>query len=274
MDEFSSPAPEAARPPQGTLELGRAISEGVGAALANFLQIVVVNLLFVLTLYLSCCTCVGFFVAAPVLMWGFYAFILQAIDGRGQIGTLFVGFEHLSVAFFRMLGVSLCLFLIYSPIVLVVVGLMWPDLERIAQGQQPDPVMQALKTGVPMLLWSLVTVRVFIAPYFMVERDLGPLEALQASWEVTAHHWGALVALLLLLNLLTLPGQVLSIGAQLYAQQGSSLGPDPVSILLQLGGFAITMFASTLGLMFFASAYRQLTGPAPEGALGSVAPGP
>lgn len=267
MDQFSVPSSEDTRAPQaGTLEVGRAVSEGVGALLANLLQIIAVNVLLVVLLYMSCCTIIGFFVALPVLMWGFYAFTLQAIDGRGEIGTLFVGVGDPVSVTARMGGLLLCLGLIYSPIAVVSTALMLPDIEGIMQGRQPDPIVQALRFGVPSLLWSLVTVRVLLAPYFVVERDRGPLEALQGAWEATAGHWGKLIVLVLLLNLLLLPGQVLSIGAQLYGQQGNPLEPDLTTLGLQLGSIAITMIASTLSVMFFASAYRQLTGPAPASA--------
>ncbi|MBX2799564.1 MAG: hypothetical protein KTR31_17945 [Myxococcales bacterium] len=270
MDEFASPsAAETGARQYGQLDIGVAVSEGVGAVLANLPAILGVGIVGIFLLYASFCTCVGWIVVLPLLMWGFYAFMLEALEGKGRFGTLFSGFNDFGPAFLRMWGFLLLMVLLYIPAAIAVMALIIPDvMTQIETGQPPAALSQTLKTAIPSLLWGFVIVRFMLAPFLIVERDQGPFQALQSAWEATSGQWLKLVALQLLLTLLTLPGQVLTVGGQMYGEQfqndpAATLDAFPITMGLILGGSLVTSIAGIFGMMFYVSTYRQLTGPAP-----------
>ena len=266
MDPFESPATDSRPPYSGSLDVGQAVSEGVGAVLANIVPFVGVGILGMLIYIASCCSLIGWIIGIPLLLWGIYAFLLQALDGSGQVQTLWSGLSSLQEAFVRMWGFLLLMLLLYIPPTVAMLGLMWPDLMATLSGQVPDPVMQAVKMTVPTLVWSFVLVRLMIAPFFIVDRDMGATAALQSAWEATSGSWLKLCVLQVLFTMLTVPGQVLNVGSQIHSQQfqndpAAALDAMPITFGLQMTGLLLSSVAGAFGMMFYASAYRQLTGP-------------
>ena len=105
---------------------------------------------------------------------------------------------------------------------------------------------------------------------FMVDRGFTAPNAVSVAWSATEGQWGKLAAIVLLMQLLALPANVLVIGLQYYME---SLGnpPDPdamIEALPVLGGIYLGLIvlgglAGWFGWMFFVAAYRQISGPMP-----------
>lgn len=267
MDPFQAPGSEPSNP-VGTLDLGRAVVDGGQAILTNLGPTVATIIVGVLLYYASICTCVGWIGVAPLLLWGVYRFVLDAVDGRrASVGALFSGMQNFGAAFLRMWGLMLIWILLFSPVVAVVMAYLLP---KLLAGEQPDPIEQSLVIGIPSTLYGLAVARFLIAPFLIVDRDLPVGEAFSETWALTRGHGLKLAGLQLLLALLNAPAQVLSVGAQIY---GNDLPADPARALdqltvvlgLNLAVIAISMMAGIFSLAFFAAAYRQLAGPGPAG---------
>lgn len=264
MDPFQAPGAEATNP-VGTLDLGRAVVDGGQAVLSNLGSTLGALVLGVVLYYASICTCVGWIGVAPLLLWGMYRFVLDAVDGPATVGALFSGTRRFGDVFLRMWGLILVWLLLFSPVVVAVSAWLVP---KLLSGQAPDPIEQSLVIGVPSTLYGLLVARFLVAPFLMVDRDLPLGEAFAATWELTRGHGLKLAGLQLLLALLNAPAQVLSVGAQIYGQDAP---PDPFEALdrlsvvmaLNVGVIGISLLAGMFGLAFFAAAYRQLAGPAP-----------
>jgi uncharacterized membrane protein len=85
------------------------------------------------------------------------------------------------------------------------------------------------------LVWVMaVMVRFYFAIFFIVDRNLGPIESLQLSWEVTRGHTLKLVGLLLSTFVVTILGLLVFV-----------VGVIP---------------ASVIGYLVWTSAYRQVVG--------------
>ncbi len=274
MDPFESPATDAALP-QGTLDVGRAVSEAVGAALANALSAIGVVLLGYLSLVVAFCTCIGWIPAIPLLYWGAYRWLLDAMGGSARVSALWSGAERFGEVFLRMWGLMLIWLVLSIPLAIAMGALTFPAaFEAALTGQQPDPVSQALIQGGLTAAFGLLVVRLMLAPFYMVERDLGVVDALSASWRDTTGQWGKLIVLQLLITLLGLPAQVLAVGVQVYQQTLDTEQEMLEAAPIVFGLFSVTALLSIavliLGQLFFASAYRQLTGPPPEGEVASA----
>ena len=148
--------------------------------------------------------------------------------------------------------------------------------EAALAGQQPDPIRQTAIQIALSTVFALIIVRIMIAPFYMVERDVSALDAFGQAWRDTAGQWGRLIVLQLLLTLIGVPAQVLNIGLQIYAQGIDQADPDaaaaamPVLLALYTGIAVLSAGVFVLGQLMFASAYRQLAGPRPEGEVASA----
>jgi hypothetical protein len=208
--------------------------------------------------FASACTCVGWFAAVPLLSYGMVRMLLESQQGHTKVGTLWSGTQDFWAIFFSFWG----LILVYGLMVMPTVGLsVGMTLAKV------DPLVATAITLPLSVLYSLVLVRVHLAPFLLVDRKEGVLESIQRSWTETRPVWGKMIALQLLAFLLLSPTQVMGVGMQML-QQDQPAVMDPEEALAQLypmmalnfGVLLISVVVGTLVWSIFASAYRQLVG--------------
>jgi uncharacterized membrane protein len=207
----------------GEFSVRLALSDGWNAMLSSFPlwlgALIVAALLVVGSIF----TVIGIFLLVPVIVWGSFVLGLKMFDGGGQLSDLFSGFE----IYIRAVGYMLAFFLLSLLISL-------PGQAAAQFIAMSDPgAGTALLSQLANMAWSVVTLRFFAAPFFMVDQQMRPLESFGASWRFTEGQWGRLILLWLASIPIALLG-VLALGVGLL----------PAS--------AVVAFA-------YVSAYRQIT---------------
>ncbi len=209
---------------EGEFEIGRALSEAwtatwsfFGAWLGVFL---VGGLLILVSVFIP--PGLGTILIGPVLIWGMTLFVLGTIDGSAQFSDLFAGFSHYGRALISML-----VFWLLTTIVSLVGQLIY------LLGVVIEEPITASVGYVLALIWNaVVAARLYFAGFFIVDRDLGPVEAMQTSWDITQ-------------------GQVLRVA-----------GLSAISILVTLVGMLALLIGIIPAMFIFyamwASAYRQM----------------
>ena len=137
---------------------------------------------------LSVVTVVGAFFVIPVVAYGFFRFVLNAVDRDAYFSDLLSGFQ----VFGRALG-----------------G-MWVIFLALALINVPGQIMQAVGEFADSFLISAVGLlggmvfqvafasRLQMAFYFLVDQDLGGVDSLKASWSATEGQWGSAIQLFVL----------------------------------------------------------------------------
>ncbi len=245
----------------GELDVAIAVYDGIGAAARNWYRFIAVGVIALIAYYASICTCIGWIVVLPLLMFGGYSFLVEAEAGEASIGTLFRGVgEHFGTAFLSMWGLMLCYIPITVPLIIAIATVMfWDGLPE--PGEQQTTWTQVAALQAIGFVWGLAIVRLMLAPFFIVDQGHGALEAFSASWEVTEGNWLGLAALQILLLLLNTPSTVITNGWNIYMQAlppSQQIEVMATGMALILGSLLFQMIAGVLGLTFFASAYSQL----------------
>lgn len=211
----------------GTVDIGVALSEAWAATWRNIWPWVGVLFLGGLVMVASMFTVIGIFLVWPVLFWGYILFNLKALDGQAEVGDLFAGFSRFGAVIWPMLGLGFLLFLAALPGQAVSNGA--PFLVKRSPG-----LVTGFGTAFSLAWNSFVTVRLYLAPYLVVEQKKGALEALQASWTITSEQKLNMALLGFISFLIVIAG----------------------ALALLVGVIPATF----LSYVTFASAYRQLTG--------------
>ena len=138
-----------------------------------------------LLIYLaSVCTCVGWVVGLPVLMFGMETVALRLIEGRATPNDCFAGTQDLGRVVVTGWGLFLCLTVIMLPALAVVVPL------HVSAGQgMAQPGIALLVSTLVSLLWGLAIAPVMMAPWLWVDRSLGPVDAVKVAFESFRPHW-------------------------------------------------------------------------------------
>jgi hypothetical protein len=152
------------------------------------------------------------------------------LDGKAEFNDLFAGFSKYGATLGRMLLLM---------VVLILLGLVSESLIFIGSWLQSS-VLSLIGSLVYLACVVFVILPTSFAFFFAVDRDLPALDALNASWRITRGKLLKLVGLGLLAGLIAVSG-ILALGV----------------------GVVFTM---TMSYAMFASAYRQMTGPAPAAA--------
>jgi hypothetical protein len=254
-NSFQAPREPAAPPSQ--LDVVQAVSDGFGGVMRNLLPLGAAAVAGLFVYIVSICSCLGWIPALPLLFYGGLAMILQAQQGHTRFATLWSGTRDFIPTFFSMWGLILVYFLLLLPTIGLSMGLTLAF----------DP-MTANWVNIPVgALYSLLLVRFQLAPFLLIDRQTGVIEAFSRSWSVTGPVWGKMIALQLLSFLLMSPVQVMGFGMQML-NQGKPPPVDPEEILAQmypmlalyLGVIVVSLVAGSLVWSFFAAAYRQLLG--------------
>ena len=172
----------------GSFDLGLAFNEAWAATWANFGLLLAVGLVGLLLVLASTVTIVGIFLLVPVFAWGGIRFMLNVIDGRAELGDLFSGFQDYG----RCLLSMLLLFVLSS-----LISALGQALSLIGTAANL-PLLEGIGTVVNLAWTFLVMARLNFAWFYSVDQGLGPVEALQASWDATAELKGNCAALIVM----------------------------------------------------------------------------
>jgi hypothetical protein len=160
----------------GRIDLAEAFREAWGTTWANFGLLLGAAIVFTLASLLSVVTVIGIVAVLPVLFWGQVRFILNVLDGNAEIGDVFSGFSN------------------YVPNLVATLGAGALFLGIAILGQVPQWIGQATHLAVLSLLGALISLgwsvgvmpRLYFVWYYVVEQDMGPTDAIRASWAATA----------------------------------------------------------------------------------------
>ncbi len=212
----------------GDFRIDRSIEEAFRVTKAHFPLWLGVGVVGMLCIMVAAVTLIGYFLVVPVLVWGMARFLLNMVDGRPDFNDLFSGFSRYG----GVLGQTLLLMVIY-------VGLTVFSESLVFVGQAlKQPLIQGIGWLLYMAFFALVMVRLYMALFFLVDRDMSAIEALSASWNATRGKTLKLLGLAVVTTLLTMAGLLaLCVGV---------------------------VFTATVAYVSYASAYRQLAGPPPS----------
>jgi uncharacterized membrane protein len=129
---------------------------------------------------------IGIFLLVPVLAWGAVRALLSMFDGRGEFGQIFSGFSDYGSSLVSILGIMLGTIVISLP----------GQTAAFAGQSSGDPALAALGSLLN-LAWSLATLPLSFATYFVVDQRMGVIEAYRAAWSCTRAQWLKLVLLVL-----------------------------------------------------------------------------
>lgn len=228
QNPFETPnaAPQEAAPLQatGTFDIGVCLSEGWEAAKNNLGLLIGVTFVGMICMFLSYITILGIFLLVPIFMWGWARVFLNAYDGHAEFGDLFSGFQQYGKA----LGSTLLLMLVY-----IALGIPSQVL-NITGAAIDEPMLSVAGQLVGLVITFGVTVRLYFAILFIVDQDMGAIEAVKASWEATSEQKLMTVVLTIVSGIIGLAG-----------------------MLALIIGMFVTM---QIAYMMYVSAYRQMVG--------------
>ncbi|MCP4006483.1 MAG: hypothetical protein GY725_20080 [bacterium] len=210
----------------GEFDISQALSDAWNATWANFPLWLGVGLVGGVLIALSAFIppVLGLFLIAPVIVWGMVRFTLNMMDRKAQFGDLFAGFSNYGSSLLSTLVLFISIFFASW------IGQIVQTAGIIIQ----NSVLEAIGT-LFSFVWALFVIsRLNFGVFFIVDRGLGPIEALQASWNITR-------------------GRSVRVAGLLVIQW----------ILLIAGFFALVIGvipAATIGYLMWASAYRQMVG--------------
>lgn len=183
-------------PGTGSFDLGLAFNEAWATTWANFGLLLGVGLIATLLMLASTVTVVGIFLLVPVLAWGVIRFMLNVIDGRGEFSDLFSGFQDYG----RVL-LSMSILFVLSTLI----NLLGQSLNLIGTASGVS-ALEAIGTLVNLGWTFFVMARLNFAWFYAVDQGLGPVEALQASWDATSDLKGNCAALIVMALVVILIG--------------------------------------------------------------------
>ncbi len=208
----------------GDFDFGRCLSEAWADTWANFPLWLGVLIVWTLATLVAALTVIGIFLVVPVLAWGMFLFFLKMRDGGAQFGDAFSGFSRY--------GAALGPILVFS-FVSILIGLPGQILTQVGSIQQRW-MLYAVGLVLSLVVAFLVNPRLSFAPFLIVERGLGGVEALRSSWGLTDRVKWKLIGLVLL------SGVVVTAGLLAFI-----VGVIPASVMAYL---------------MIVSAYRQVVG--------------
>ena len=226
----------------GTLDIGLALSDGWDATKRNFGVWLLMGLtLFVVILLLEC-TLIGLFIAGPPLMWGAYKYSLDVLDGKPAFNVLFSGFGEFGKTWVGMAGSLFFMMLAMIPAYVLCYGAIGvgfaAQMAVDPNSETPLFILIGTLVGVVVMMPALIPMlKLYLAPYFVVDQGMGPLDACKASWKATRGNMLSLIGLFVAIMFIVIIGELALL-----------VGVIP-AIMVQYGALS--------------SAYRQMAGRHP-----------
>ena len=179
---YSPPAADLERAPAaggiagtGDVDIGRCLSDAWAATWENFPLWLGVGIVGSLAMVLATVSVLGIPLLLPHLVWGSYNFVLRMHDGEAEFGDLFEGFSRYAAVLGSVLGAGLAF---------VALNVVFQSIQIF--GAATDSTMLILLGYVVVLAFGIfVSPRLMLCFFYLVERDMGGIEALQAAWAAT-----------------------------------------------------------------------------------------
>ncbi len=159
----------------GEFDIGECLSDAWSLTWASFPTWLAIGFVGSLLVLASALLVVPLLFVVPVLVWGTTLFYLNVVDGQERFGDLFRGFSTFGSALLSMVGWYAATALIgFIGQSVQITGSLIGSLELVGLGV------------IVNLLWTVAVVsRLYFGPFFIVDQGMGPVEALEASWEAT-----------------------------------------------------------------------------------------
>ncbi len=209
----------------GDFDIARAITEAWEACKRHFPLWLGALFVALVLMFLSLLTIVGYFVLIPVFAWGAWKFVLNMIDGAPSFDDLFAGFKN----YLSVLGRVLLL-----TIITLVMGALSESLVFVGNYLESLP-LTIFGWVVYVTMFAAVLIRFTFGLLLIVDRNMGAIEALGASWKMTQGKTLKMIGLFIL--------------AAFIASAGF--------FACGIGAF----WTITMAWVMHASAYRQIVGP-------------
>jgi hypothetical protein len=171
----------------GTFDLGQCLSEAWEDCWRYFPLWLGVFLVWLGAMIVSGVTVIGILLLWPVLGWGGVVFFLNMTDRRAQLADLFSGFSSYLIVLVNMLIFGFIINLLSA------IG----QAVQFAGGLGESAILMGLGVIINFVWIFVVMLRFYFAVLYMVDQRMGPIEALQISWESTRGQSLKLVGLLL-----------------------------------------------------------------------------
>jgi hypothetical protein len=164
----------------------------------------------------------------PLLEAGMIIVTLAQLKGhRWTFADFFAGFS------FRWAWPLLAFTWVMVGLVLLVLTPVWLPVAIGSATEAPQLVWFGLAAAVifvPVALY--VGVRIgFFGPYLIIDRDFGPVEAIQESWDLTTGHFWGLLGVTLLLSLMAFAAYALAVVPLLFVL--------PLTALVRSAGYLL-----------------------------------
>ena len=208
---------------RGDFEIGRCLSEAWAGTWANFPLWLGAGLVWGVATLFAAVTVIGLLLV-PVLAWGATRFVLRMYDGEAEFGDVFSGFSRFGDVFVPMLSLS---------VIFMVLSLLVQSVQFYG-AFEGNNLVYGIGYAISIAFGLLVSPRLMMSFFYLVDRDLPALDALSQAWRDTGPTMWKLVLLMILSQVIVFAG-----------------------VLALLVG---VIPASVMSYLLFASAFRQLAG--------------
>ncbi len=190
---FDAPAaPPAAPTGTGHLDAVQAMKDGWNLLMEHFVVLAGAVIVSFILYTISAMLClIPIFLVAPVVYWGHIKLSLDALDGPPQFETLLEGFNKIGDVWLPMIALFVLQFIAALP------GAILSQMIQFTAGiLAEDSVLLVLAASlfgtVISLGWSIGILSRFLpAPFLVVDRGMGPADAMAEAWNMTdGANWG------------------------------------------------------------------------------------
>lgn len=222
--DLGSGAPGELAGGRGDFDIGTCLSDAWALTWRHLPLWLATALVWSAAAFLSVLSVVGIVLLMPVLSWGLVRFGLRMYDGDPAFGDAFSGFSRYGRALAPMLVLMVLLLAIAFAF----------QLPQLAGELTGSGALAAAGAILSFAAGLVLLPRLNFAYFYVVDRELPAVDAIQRSWQVTARPKWKVVGLLLLSYAVTMLGLLVLI-----------IGVIP---------------ASAMSALMWVSAYRQMAG--------------
>lgn len=267
MNPYGAPETQSTAEALGTFTVGGVIDTALRSLFRNAGPLVVVLVASFVAYVVSICTIVGWIAILPLIAWGLWRFLLDAIDGEAKLSAATHGQER----FARTVGQMWAYFLVIAvPLSLLTTGPTYAYAYAV-HGEAfflkllDDPITAVVVPSVASVVVGIVYCRLWLVPFDMVDRGNNVVAAVSRSWALTGPHWGRLIVVMLLVLAVMLPISGLTfLGRWLNTSADGPPWGQTASPVITFGTVGLSLFFSVLIQFVHAAIYRGLAGPRPE----------
>lgn len=253
-------ATEAHTPFDGrSVDLGTVFTEGTSMAVRHVLQFLLAGFVLFAAYLVSICTCVGWIITLPYMVWGTYAFLLTVADGEARIDALWSGLEDPGRVFLSGWGLIFCLVVIVSPTIGTAVATEFAVQEGMLPAWSSSVV--PLVAGAA---WGALIAPLTYAPLLWADGRAGVIASFTMAIDAFKGSWLQVALISVVLQLGMAPSSLASAWLQSKQLEMLTAGPDEIwsvlAPLLSVVAFIyLVMFVmGVLGQCWMANAYRQV----------------